>query len=309
MVTQLHFQPTIRTGRSFRVIAQVTLFLWVLLCTDWRPGSVARAQAGQPRQLTLIGPDDSHFDDLLNQYYPGIQSMDGFTGERPYLVILQNNTKVAVEAYCIRYETPGVKTRAAGSGCTRFIHAHFAAQAAKESRVVRPGDIYLLSPQMLNETPTDYLVEQSFVRDALSIESKEAQQAGNPPVTVTADAVIYSDGHYTGADHNHLLQTYQAYRAAERDEAASVLQKLYLGTANKDLVAVLTKDRTDALKADPSPQGNPTALYQNQYLRRRGMEADKLLAIYKKQGQHALKARLNAIVKRPAETITALPGE
>jgi hypothetical protein len=70
----------------------------------------AVAQSGSSHQLTLIHPDDTEFETLLNGNFPGFEMLDGFAIFRPYLVLLRNDTSHAVRVYKVAWERQSSST-------------------------------------------------------------------------------------------------------------------------------------------------------------------------------------------------------
>jgi hypothetical protein len=275
----------------------------LLACMSLLPVS---SQTGASRQLTLVHPEDSAFDSLLNANFPGIQNLESYGAIRPFLVVLRNDTSHRGRAYVIQWEIQR------SDGMLDGLQAHHIQKPfapGKDRRTLVPSEVRLISP-FFDLSPAEYLAQKSSLGSWMTAHSSLRPYSFVNILTITAtvDAVIYEDGTYVGTDRFQLLTRYQALRDAERDESAAVLQLLSANPAPADIVALLERDAQAGLAVKLSPARDANTLYVMEYPLQRGYEAQMLLALYRQSGLQALKDRAMVVASYPRETIARLPG-
>jgi hypothetical protein len=94
-----------RNGKRLPQIASHWLLGALALLFPVGPASLTvHAQGNESHELTLIHPDDSDFQPLLDARFPGFSSLNSYSTIRPFLVLLRNDTPQLATAYVIEWE-------------------------------------------------------------------------------------------------------------------------------------------------------------------------------------------------------------
>ena len=264
------------------------------------PGvAAAQTSAAQPdtgHKLTLIGPNDPGFEELVAQNYPGLEDTEGYRAMNPFVALLRNDTTLAARAYVVAWDvaSPGIVNHLK----SQFIQRdRLAATAAP----FRPGELRLVSG-LFNLSPSEWKTREWAIAKFMPNWTSHLPYTSTniQSIKASVDAVIFEDGAYDGPDRFSLLTTYQCIRAAEHDVADSVLKMKDANTTTADIVAMLERHAQAGLDAGPGTsrgdRESVCALY-------RGEEAQTLLGHYRKGGEEDLIVRAWAKANRPREKI------
>jgi hypothetical protein len=273
-----------------------TLFLFVLVSAS-TPG--ASAQLGESRQLTLMHPQETDFEAILNASYPGFTNLDNYRAIRPFLVLVRNDSSHSAMSYAIEWD---IRSR---DGMSHPLENHFIQKyfgPVAQRRAFGPRELRLISP-LFDVSRAQYPEQRNLIVQLLSTFSSHPPYSSTNIISITAavDAVIYEDGRYSGPDHFQLLKRYECVREAEHDEASRVLELLAANTAIEDVVAIL-QQHIQAGRTAKTSAGDRDSICTLH----RGEEAQVLLAVYRRSGVEVLRQRASAMATRPPERISRL---
>ena len=197
------------------------------------------AKAGPP--LTLIGSSDPKFNSELEANFPGVLAMDSIQSMLPYMVILRNDTAKTVRAYEIRWEYAGADAGEVNSpnvlkatAVTTPLELRWPAGNKLNDKSIRPGEERLVTPW------------SNVRRDELTFFDPSLGKMLGPAVSqqswkAQVDCVVYGDGSFNGPNKSALVFTYFITRAAQHDEALTVLQDLRNNPGDPDLKLKLAR--------------------------------------------------------------------
>ncbi|MGH9775896.1 MAG: hypothetical protein ACRD50_13215 [Candidatus Acidiferrales bacterium] len=283
--------------RSHRFAPWLTILIFL-----WMTPSIASAQSGPSRQLTLVRPGDGGFEQLLNDNYPGFENLDGYAAFRPYLVLLRNDTSHSARAYAIEWNIQSSSGLSHFRARSYFMQEHNAPASMRGA--MAPGELRLIS-SLFDVSPTEYKKRADGIANVLSTFSSHPpySSANIESVDVSVDAVIYDVGAYVGSDHFQLSMRYQCLRAAEHDVAESVLKLMDAKAPTADVVALLEHE-VQAGRAANAGRGRDDQVSECAYYRLK--EAQAFLAAYRRGGVDTLMAKAWAVIQHPSEKISPL---
>lgn len=265
-----HLRPTLLRLPRFAFLAALAIFL------------IPRGAAAQ--SLTVIHPGDPSFESLLTVAYPGIESLDGFPEQRPFMVLLKNDGSVAVNAYLVAWEIKTV------DGLTHpvqisFVRENYLGKGADTP--LAPGQVCVVSPFWF-APPAASGARPNFTRIMPAAYGQQFSFDQVKSVTATLDEAIFEDGTRIGPRHFQLSTKYDCVLAAEVDEPASVRRLLESNAPEGDIVLRLNKD----IAALRNPNIYRSTQRDDICAEYRGEVAQSIMMRYRYGGLGALKAEL-----------------
>lgn len=169
--------------------------------------------------LRLIGPYDAEFEDHVSSAYPQIANSDMYSQARNFMAVLSHEGTASAKAYRVLWTIQQSPNRQR-TMMAQYVQKHCMLRNA--IRNVNPAQKRLVSP-FFNYSTTDYgfRTESATLRVPPHFPFLDAAV-----VSVSIDAVIYSDNSIAGPDKYDLRTRYLATRAAEHNEGYSLSWKL-----------------------------------------------------------------------------------
>jgi hypothetical protein len=237
--------------------------------------------------LRLINSDDQEFEDHVSSAYPLIANSEFYPRARKFIAVLRHDGTVDAKAYRVLWTIQQSPSRQR-TMMAQYIRKHCMLRSGVLN--VKPGSRRLISP-FFNYSASDYNFrpENATLRIPPRFPFLDAEV-----VSLSVDAVIYSDGTMAGPDKYDLRSRYLATRAAEHDEGYSLSWKMdkmkaTLGpgvTLDPDAIAgILDGDYQYGLAAQGS---DPKAIYAFA----RSQEAALMKGILTSRGLSALVANV-----------------
>jgi hypothetical protein len=283
------------TGCSVR-FAVVLLCICVSAVGSW-------GQNAPPRQLTLIQPNDSSFDQLVSTNFPGLDRLDGYAIYRPFLVLLRNDTSHVVRAYMIQWEARSLSGEPfqLADRIERYSPA-----LASERIALAPGEMRLVSDHF-DVSPKEYESEHQgkWVATMISQAGTNSRYSSADPNSAVAavDAAVFDDGLCVGPDHHQIFLRYQREMDAEHDMADAILRLLDQKAPETDVVAFLKAEADAAAAANQSLSGSAFL-----YAYYRGRQAQTLLTLHHRGGLESVMTRAWRVQQHPRQKlVTTLP--
>jgi hypothetical protein len=237
--------------------------------------------------LRLITPDDQEFEDHVSGTYPLIANSELYPQARKFMAVLHHSGARQAKAYRVLWTIQQSPNRQR-TMMAQYIRKHCMLRSAVLN--VKPGSRRLISP-FFNYSTYDYNAQpgRATLRVPPHFPFLDAEV-----VSVSVDAVIYSDGTVAGPDQYDLRSRYLAIRAAEHDEGYSLSWKMdkmkaALGPGESldpaAIVGILDGDFQYGLAAQGA---DPKAMYTLA----RSQEAALMKGILTSRGLGALEANL-----------------
>lgn len=214
---------------AFGAAMALTGFSWPLLAQP-RPNILPPKKGEIAYSLTILTPEMADFDALLNEFFPGIQSLPYFQSMQPYLVLIRNDGAVPAVVYGIQWNVRGL------DGSTTTLENDYIAEPLAGGPRLAPGGIRLLSP-LFNLTPRQYQAAPSLLDSYAGAEFPALASC-----ITEVDGVVYADFTYAGPQGLQMWQRYTAARLAAHDEVVSTLKLLNSSTAAQVIMATLNAE-------------------------------------------------------------------
>ena len=256
--------------------------------------------------LRLIRHHEPEFDDHVFSTYPKIAGHQLYPRAKKFMAVLSHEGSTQAKAYRVLWTVQQSPDRQRIMQCV-FIRKHCMLRSAL--KVVAPGKKRLVSP-FFNYSTADY----DFLPDSVfNTNGSEERLLSRFPfldaevVSVSVDAVIYSDRTISGPDRYDLLSRYLAVRAAEHNEGYSLAWKLEkmkaaLGPGESldpaKIASILDYDFQYGMASSQSD--NPMAIHRFA----RSQEAALLKGLLQSRGLAALEAHIARRLSYPHEKLT-----
>jgi len=169
--------------------------------------------------LSLITPDDQEFEDHVSSTYPLIANSELYPQARKFMAVLRHDGTVDAKAYRVLWTIQQSPSRQR-TMMALYIRKHCMLRNAVLN--VKPASRRLISP-FFNYSAYDYNAQpgKATLRIPPHFPFLDAEL-----VSVSIDAVIYSDGTIAGPDKYDLRSRYIATRVAEHNEGYSLAWKM-----------------------------------------------------------------------------------
>jgi hypothetical protein len=253
------------------------------------------------QSLTVIHPDDPMFDSLLAATYPGTADLGG--AQRRFMVLLRNDTTVAINAYLVAWELQ------TSDGTTHRMQVSFVRRnylGKQDDTPLLPGQVCMVSP-FLYAPPAASGRPANFTHITTVAYGQPFDLDQVRSVTASLDEAIFEDGARIGPRRFQLSAKYDCVLAAEIDEPASIRRLIESNAPEGDIVLRLNKDI--------APLSNPNLYRSSQRedicAQYRGDVAQRLMGQYRYGGIGGLSAQLtpapNITVPSNFQTLMLLP--
>lgn len=259
----------------------------------------------RPRQmaggLRLIAHNEPGFEDHVSSTYPQIANHELYPKARKFMAVLSHEGSRQAKAYHVLWTIQQSPNRQRTMQAV-YIQKHCMLRSAVLN--VRPGKKRLVS-MFFNYSTSDYNFrpDSATLRIPLNFPFLDAEV-----ISVSVDAVIYSDRTIAGPDKYDLRTRYQAVRAAEHNEGYSLSWKLdkmkaALGPGESldpaKIASILDYDiQYGMARQGPDPRSIlPVA---------RSQEAAIMKGLLTSRGLARLEANIARRLKFPAERLTAI---
>jgi hypothetical protein len=263
--------------------------------------SLADAQPGVAGGVRLISPDVAEFDGRISSRFAQLVDWEGYPQFKKFMAFIQHDGTVKAKAYCV------VWVFQLGDGRQRSIRAHYIHKHLMPKisvRTLESGSERLISP-FFNISATDFKAHPNHA--AIKIPPNFPFQDAEV-LSVSIDAVIYSDGSVAGQDKYDLRTRYIGTRNAEHDEAFLLLRELSKPTSTPDSLhadSILEKHFQAGIDAVRTYSQDWKKQF---YVRALGQEAAIMRNVLSTRGLNALKANALRRIRFP-QTIVSPVGQ